>query len=325
MKRLAALATFLIVSVVATGTHAAECKTAADVANAFENGTDCVVNSCLYGVITGWDPAPTHPYPKGFAKAWLSGYRTIESLLQFKKDIGFRCGLTDQALTMAGFLHPFTGAPYKFHVIDGCALEEKGYVIGIPTVAEWVRELKQKYRIEVPLPVFKKLAEAGKDFKGITGCEDQIDPIRRKPIDAIACVRAKDFPHHDACSCSPEFIDAYAKLHHLSPYNTGQTTETCFKKLQSLTLTEPVVREALWACQDVNPYNAFNGLGFDGVQLTLPEFIVDNVSFQQMPREGVTHLDLPNPCPISPLPLAPSAPEGGRTQTSPGYLRGWGR
>lgn len=209
---------------------------------------------------------------------------------------------------MAGFPHPFTGAAYKFHVIDGCALEKSGYVIGIPTVAEWVQELKQKYRIEVPLPVFKKLAEAGKDFRGITGCEDQIDRISRKPLDAIACVRAKDFPHQDACSCSPEFIDAYGKLHHLSPYNHGQTTETCFEKLRSLTLTAPVLREALWACQDVNPLNAFNGLGFDGVQLTLPEFIVDNVSFQQMPREGVAHLDIPNPCPIPPLPLARPRP-----------------
>lgn len=301
MKRVAILAIFGLVSVVATAARGAECKTAADVANAFDSGTDCVVNSCLYGVITGWDSAPTHPYPKGFAKAWLSGYRTIANILQLKKDMGFRCSLTDQALTMAGFLHPFAGAPYKFHVIDGCALEEKGYVIGIPTVAEWVRVLKQQYQIEVPLPIFQKLAEAGKDFKGITGCKDQTDPIKQKPVDVIACVRAKDFPHHDTCSCSPEFIDAYDKLHVLSPYKPGQTTETCFKKLQSLALTEPVIREALWACQDVNPYNAFNGLGFDGVQLTLPEFIVDNVSFQEMGPEGVAHLGLPNPCPAPPL------------------------
>ena len=308
MKRVPILAIFALVSVVATAARSAECNTAADVANAFESGSDCIVNSCLYGVITGWDSAPTHPYPKGFAKAWLSGYHTIASILQLKKDIGFRCGLTDQALTMAGFLHPFTGAPYKFHVIDGCALQEKGYVIGIPTVAEWVRELKQKYQIEVPLPVFKKLAQDGKDFKRITGCKNQTDPVTEKTMDAMACVRGKDFPNLEHCSCSPEFIDAYSRLHDLSPYNPGQTTEMCFEKLRSLTLTEPVLREALWACQDVNPYNAFNGLGFDGVQLTLPEFIIDNVSFQRMPREGVAHLDLPTPCPIPPLPLARPAP-----------------
>ena len=60
-------------------------------------------------------------------------------------------------------------------------------------------------------------------------------------------------------------------------------------------LTEPVVRAALWACQDVSPYNAFNGLGFDGTELTMPEFIIDNISFEKMTPRAVAHIALPDP------------------------------
>ena len=59
------------------------------------------------------------------------------------------------------------------------------------------------------------------------------------------------------------------------------------------------LRAALWACQDVDPYNAFNGLGFDGTDLTLPEFIVDNIAFDAMGPDAVAHIALPDPVPCA--------------------------
>lgn len=59
------------------------------------------------------------------------------------------------------------------------------------------------------------------------------------------------------------------------------------------------LRAALWACQDVDPYNAFNGLGFDGTDLTLPGFIVDNIAFDAMGPDAVAHIALPDPVPCA--------------------------
>ena len=172
----------------------AECRTVSAFAAAFKRRHRVLVNSCLYGVITASDPAPTHPYPEGFGKAWLSGYRTLASILEFKHEKGAACGLTDQTLQMAGFPRPFDGAPYQLHVIDGCALAKKGHVIAIPTLAEWVRELVDEHQIEVPMPVFRKLADAGRDFTSATGCTGGTDPETQKPLDALAASAEAGFP-----------------------------------------------------------------------------------------------------------------------------------
>jgi hypothetical protein len=275
MKILATLSVLALATVAAAnGARGAECRTVSEFAAAFKDGTECSVNSCLYGVITASDSAPTHPYPEGFGKAWLSGYRTLTSILQFKHEKGAACRLTDQTLQMAGFPRPFDGAPYQLHVMD-------------------------EHQIDVPMPVFRKLADAGRDFTSATGCTGGTDPETQKPIDALTCVTGSRFPDQDTCSCSSEFVDAYRKMRDLSPYDAGQTSAACFKQLKSMALTEPVLRAALWACQDVSPYNAFNGLGFDGTELTMPEFIIDNISFEKMTPHAVAHIALPDPasCP----------------------------
>jgi hypothetical protein len=293
VKRMAAVVAFAIMSVVASqSTHAAECRTPAEYAAAFESGADCAVGSCLYSVITQAESAPTHPYPDGFAKAWLSGYRTLAAFLQLRREKGPQCGLTGPVLNMVGFAPPYSAAPYRLNVIDGCALQRRGHVVGIPTVAEWVRELKDAYGIEIPMPVFRRLVEDGMDFESATGCSGRQDPAR-------ACVSGASFPDEDTCSCSSEFVDAYRKLRDLSPYQRGQTTSECFGRFQALPSSVPALRAALWACQDVNPYNTFNGLGFDGDELTLPEFIVDNVSFAEMGADNVTAIPLPDPAPCT--------------------------
>ncbi|MEQ9690568.1 MAG: hypothetical protein RLO48_12625 [Bauldia litoralis] len=164
MKRLAAASVFAIAALAANGAAGAACSTPAEVAAAFAAGAVCDVDSCLYGVITEGDAAPTHPYPRGFAKAWLSGYRTIAADLQSRRDNGATCAVTEHALTAVGFPPPFDDAPYRLHVIDGCALEKAGDFIAIPTVAEWVRELMDTHRIAVAMPEFRSLVEAGRDF-----------------------------------------------------------------------------------------------------------------------------------------------------------------
>jgi hypothetical protein len=296
----AILAVFAVSSILAADdVGAAECRTPAEYAAAFESGTDCTVDSCLYSVITQADAAPTHPYPKGFAKAWLSGYRTLAAFLQLRSENGLQCGLTHQALDMVGFPAPFTGAPYRLHVIDGCVLQERGHVIGIPTVAEWVRELGDDYGIEIPMPAFRELAEDGMDFESAAGCRDQRGTADGEPIDARACAAGGNFPDKDTCSCSPAFVDAYKALRDLSPYGAGRTSAECFRRFEALTPSVPALRAALWACQDVDPYNAFNGLGFDGSGLTLPEFIVDNVSFDDIGADNVATIPLPDPAPCA--------------------------
>jgi len=300
MKFFAAFSILMLAALaVPRDVEGAECRTPAEVSAAFESGSVCTVSSCLYGVITASDAAPTHPYPNGFAKAWLSGYRTIANILQSRHDKGPECNLTVHALETAGFPHPFNGAPYKLHVIDGCTLEKMGNFIAIPTVAEWVRMLMDTYQVEVPLPVFRNLADAGRDFTKVTACTGGTDPDTQAPIDALACVTGSQFPDHETCSCSSGFIDAYQKLRELSPYNANQTTAACFEQFKTLESTLPVLRAALWACQDVNPYNAFNGLGFNGAELTVSEFIVDNIGFYEMPPKAVSHIDLPDPVPCT--------------------------
>jgi hypothetical protein len=299
LPRLTILAAVTVISAFTSDdARAAQCTTPSEYAAAIENGTDCAVSSCLYLVITQTDAAPTHPYPEGFAKAWLSGYRTLAAILDARRKIGFQCALTADALAMAGFPPPFSGAPYQLHVVDGCALANEGHVIAIPTVAEWVRELEDAYGIEVSLPVFRALVADGMDFGSATGCRGQAAAGGRA-TDARACVGRPAFPDRDACSCSPAFDDAYRALRGLSPYGAGQTTSECFAKFETLPQSVAALRAALWACQDADPYNTFNGLGFDGSALTLPEFIVDNISFDEMGAGNAVTVALPDPATCS--------------------------
>lgn len=295
MNHLAAATILALASLSAGSAHAAACTTPAEVAAAFAAGEVCAVDSCLYGVITEGEAAPTHPYPAGFGKAWLSGYRTVAANLQDRHDDGATCAVTQKALTAAGFPPPFDGAPYRFHVIDGCALEKAGRFIAVPTVAEWVRVLMDDHRIAVSMPVFRNLAEAGRDFGKVTGCTGGTDAATGKPTDALACVTGAGFPDTGTCGCGAAFLDAYRDLAGLSPYTAGQTTAACFARYATMTPGEPALRAALWACQDADPYNAFDGLGFDGTELTLPEFIVDNIAFDAMGPDAVAHIALPDP------------------------------
>ena len=278
----------------------ATCTTPAAVAAAFANGETCVVDSCLHGVITADDPAPTHPYPAGFGKAWLAGYRTVADILETRRDRGATCHLTDRALAQVGFPRPYDRAPYRFHVIDGCALESAGHFIAVPTVAEWVRVLMDGHGIAVPMAAFRALAETGRDFPAATGCTGGTDPVSGKALDALACVTGPGFPEAETCGCHPDFLQAYRTLHGLSPYEKGQTSAACFAAFEAMERSALTLRAALWACQDANPYNTFNGLSFDGANLTLPEFIFDNVAFAAMPSGAVAHRDLPDPAACAP-------------------------
>eukprot|EP01134_Creolimax_fragrantissima_P001417 CFRG1417T1 len=251
------------------GTHvdsiAAVCSSPADVLDAFNRSVVCRVSHCLYGTTTHGDSNPGYLSNVGFDHAWISGYHTIERILTVNADNP--SGTKKAVLREIGFPESMLNlTQYKYHIFDGCN-EKFSSSIRIPTAAEWELLLMNIYGIAVPIKVLIQLVEAGTNFSQITGCDTE-------------CVDKYDLLSH-SCSCSQEFLNAFKSFSHQNPYNGGNTAE-CFGLLAEGNITAPVLRAALWQCQDVNALNAFNGLGYDGKSFTLPEFIVNNFAFKAL-------------------------------------------
>lgn len=121
----------------------------------------------------------------------------------------------------------------------------------------------------MPLGVGQQLILSGMDFEININCTDTL------------CVANRSFPTNTTCNCDNEFIDAVLRFREVAWVEGGNTTE-CLGLLKNTPDIDIVqLKAALLVCGSANALNTFNGLGFDGTNYTLSEFVVPNTGLME--------------------------------------------
>jgi hypothetical protein len=241
--------------------------TAAQYAAAFNScqPVSCVAPS-LYGVIGGGTPADqTSVYPSTFYWGWVGGAESLQQYADWQvqacQGTLAESEVTHRILLWVGFGEGdiTKGAPYTLSVMD-LGSEPSLFV---PAWEQWFLAFERAFGIVVPLDAQKNLTlnlgnavtrDPTRQFAEITGCS------------AHSAAHCTDQP---LSACSADYQNAANALISQSPIEgTGSTTDcaNAFKTYigtlgRSTNAAE--VRAMLRYCQDVNPCNSGQGLGFN--------------------------------------------------------------
>lgn len=283
------------------------CDSPTEVIDAFETGTDCLVDTCIYSTVSSGIAAPTNLTRPSSASAWVSGYNTIELFLEARASGQTKQEAAETLLTSLGLTEPFIREPYILHIFNGCIYEDElDAPVRVPTAAEWLRTLGNEYNIRVPEEVGRDFILSGMNFESYTNCTNAL------------CVVNRSFPTNNTCGCNTEFRNAVERFGEVAWVEGGNTTE-CFSLLKETPEIDIIeLRAALLVCDSANAFNTFNGLAFNGTEYTQPEFVVPNIGFEELQEAGVPYDNtvlIGDPEDATPV-IAQLPPEGGGGEMS---------
>lgn len=200
--------------------------------------------------------------------AWVSGSPNLEEyLLIAQNHTGDPFATTADMLRFVGFTEDYISDTCSYSMaVFTSRRAMSGNGLFVPTWAELFLQLAgEPFNLAMDWTVQKELTMSGfQDFDSISGCHNR-----------TVCSGVKD----EVCTCGEEYMTAFNSLQ--QEFRECGTL-CCAQKFASTTnrgeeASKAATRAFFQACLAANPFFTGLGYGYNGLTLTVPEFLVRNV------------------------------------------------